>query len=259
MLCYLSSLERNYKTLPDPPVQHVNWEFYAILRGKAGRKFPQSDKIEYRSNFLWLVKPGQTYHWVSKPDSVRRVVFHFSHIPETLRSRFAETDCIGRPLDKKQRQLVSQLAEELMVYYLNPTELLDIVAQKVLCELALLFLQDTDHRHLNPLRRKELTIVRQAEEWYQNNLKKNPTIDHVASECGISSSQLRRYFRIVYGLPPHNIFKRIRLYEAARILNNTDWTIDRVCEETGFSNKVDFHRSFKKEYGKTPLYWRKSD
>jgi AraC-like DNA-binding protein len=259
MLCYLSSLDRNYKTLPDLPVKRVNWEFYAILRGKAGRKFPKGGPTEYRSNYLWLVKPGQCYQWVSKPNSIRRVVFHFTHVPEILRKRLDQVDCIGRSLNANDRHHVVKLANDLMIHYLNPTELLDIAAQKVLCELTLLLLKDDKHSHLDQLKRKEHQLVRRAEDWYQTNMNKRPTIDHVAAECGLSSSQLRRYFKKVYNAPPQLIFRRLRLYEAARLLINTDWTIDRIYPEAGFNNRVDFHRTFKEEYGASPLKWRKRD
>jgi AraC-like DNA-binding protein len=259
MLCYLSSLDRNYKILPDPIVRHVNWEFYAILRGKAGRLLDDGRKEKLRSNYIWLIKPGQTYRWVSEPNSVRRVVFHFNHVPEILRKRFDSVDYLARPLNAEERRLVARVANDLMVYYLNPTELLDIAAQKALCELGMLFLKNDKHSRLDSLKRKEHEWVRRAEEWYQTHIKKRPTIDHVAFECGLSSSQLRRYFKKVYNVPPQVIFKRLRLYEAARLLTNTDWTIERIYPEAGFNSKVDFHRAFKEEYGASPLKWRKRD
>lgn len=259
MLCYLSSLERNYRTLPDPTVRHVNWEFYAILRGRAGRKIPDGGKPELQSSYLWLIKPGQTYRWVSRPSSVRRAVFHYSHVPEILRKRLEEVDWIGCPLKPEERKRITEMANELMVHYLNPTEFLDLVAEKVLCELSMLLLKGEQHHRLETLKHKEREAVRRAEEWYQGHLKQRPTINHVAMNCGLSSSQLRRYFKKVYGVPPQIIFRRLRLYEAARLLTNTDWTIDRIYPEAGFNNKIDFHRAFKEEYKTSPFKWRKSD
>nr|WP_281398145.1 AraC family transcriptional regulator [Ruficoccus amylovorans] len=89
-------------------------------------------------------------------------------------------------------------------------------------------------------------------------MKSRPTIDRVAIENGMSPSQLRRDFLAVYGLVPHVVFRRLRLYEAARLLANTDWTIDRIYPESGFASKVDLHRSFKDEYNLTPHQWRKN-
>ena len=60
----------------------------------------------------------------------------------------------------------------------------------------------------------------------------------------------------IYEMPPKLIFRRLRLYEATRLLSNSDWPIDEIYREAGFASKVDFHRSFKEAYNFTPHQWR---
>jgi len=242
---------------PDPVAVRTCWEFYAVLEGSAAPFFSGEPSIPMKNGFFWLIRPGVSYCWKTGSQPVRRIVFHFTNVPDLLKTTLGDRNFLFHEINDHDRKIITGLADLLMPYYLNPTNLLEIYAQKALMDLSLLFLEGVELRRTRPLHRREFERVRMAEEWYQLHMKSRPTIDHVASETGVSTSQLRRDFQTIYKLPPQIIFRRLRLYEATTLLSSTDWTLDQVCSESGFASKVDFHRTFKEEYKISPHQWRR--
>jgi AraC-like DNA-binding protein len=257
MLRYLAHSWRDFNVRPDPPAIRTCWEFYAVLEGNAAPQFENHKPIPPSESCIWLMQPGNAYHWKSNSGPIKRIAFHFINVPEMLKQRLGSEHFICHSLNEHDREIIIGLANLMMPYYLKPTELLELYSQKSVVELSLLFLEGVEHRHIRPLHRREYERVRKAEEWYQSHLKTRPTVEQVAYETRISISQMRRDFHFVYKLPPQIIFRRLRLYEATRLLSNTDWTIDQIYAESGFNSKVDFHRSFKSEYGLSPHQWRR--
>jgi len=257
MLRYLAFGRRDFRKLPDPPACRTNWEFYAAIEGGVAPVIEGCKPGEPMASVLWLFRPALRYHWTAKPSRVERVSFQFSSIPEVLRQKIKDKDFLVQPLSAAQLSTLRDMARRLMPHYHNPTDLLELHSDRVLIDLSLLFLENFAGTKTHPLHRRERERVRLAEELYLEHITERPTIDRIAADAGFSTSQLRRDFKSVYGLPPQIVFRRLRIQEAARLLSNSDLTLDLVARQAGFSGKVDFHRSFKQEYKVTPHCWRK--
>ncbi len=52
------------------------------------------------------------------------------------------------------------------------------------------------------------------------------------------------------------ILRRIRMENAAELLQNTDLKVEQICENVGYNDTTQFIKSFKKYYGTTPLRFR---
>lgn len=259
MLRFLRYGTRNYGERPDLVASRTGWEFFAILEGQAGPVFDKNTRIEHFSSSLWLLRPGISYNWHTPDEEITRATFHFSSIPDLLRTQVDSKNFLRIDLDEKGKELIDDVANMLMPHYLNPTELLDLYSDKAIIEFSLLFLNNAViNGRPDPYKQRESKRAHKAKEWYQKNLKCRPTIDHVAMEVGVSSTQLRRDFHLVYGTTPQVVFRRLRLYEGARLLANTDWTIERIYPEAGFASREDFSRAFKEEYKASPHEWRRN-
>ena len=256
MIRYLNHGPRNFDVNPDILAARMGWQFFAFVNGRGAPEIEGKPAPAMRAQSLWLIKPETRYQWRAQRGEVTRAVFNFTQVPELLRTLIGDADFLYRKLSAAEAKSILRLAAYLWPEYLNPTEALDLMAQRVLVELSLLFVEERKMQDRKPLNRRELDRVRRAEDFYQGNLRRNPTVEHVAQETGVSTSQLRRDFQLVYKLGPNAVFKRIRLYEAARLLANTDWTLDQIYPRAGFSSEVDFHRSFKDEYKMSPHQWR---
>ena len=100
-----------------------------------------------------------------------------------------------------------------------------------------------------------------------NQLKKIITIhmsneklnaDMIASDIGISQSQLYRKIKAVTGLTPNSYIRQVRLQKSVDLLQNTEMDIAQIAYEVGFSSPSYYSRSFHKLFNKSPLIYRKS-
>ncbi|MCK0191736.1 helix-turn-helix transcriptional regulator, partial [Arenibacter sp. F20364] len=74
----------------------------------------------------------------------------------------------------------------------------------------------------------------------------------IEKELGISSSQLYRKIKYIYGFSPGDLIRTVRLKHAAALLRKNTLTVSEVCYQSGFNNRSYFYREFKKMYNITP-------
>jgi AraC-like DNA-binding protein len=85
------------------------------------------------------------------------------------------------------------------------------------------------------------------------------SVDVLAADAGLSTNYLRSLFKDLNGVSLSDHIRNERMLKAARLLKETDWTVDRVMGETGYLNRSSFFRVFKAFYGVTPDQWRKDN
>ena len=97
-----------------------------------------------------------------------------------------------------------------------------------------------------------------------------PVMEHVLRHCreslavgdlarraGLSTSQLQREFRRLFGMTVGDYIVRLRLLMAGRRLRSTDDAVGRIAADCGFYDQAHFTRAFKKHTGQTPLDYRR--
>ncbi|MEN8187032.1 MAG: helix-turn-helix domain-containing protein [Bacteroidota bacterium] len=77
-------------------------------------------------------------------------------------------------------------------------------------------------------------------------------VAELASEVGLSSSQLLRKIKSLRGITPNELIKEFRLKEAKRLLVETDYTASEIAYRTGFSSPSYFNKCFHDFYGYPP-------
>lgn len=83
------------------------------------------------------------------------------------------------------------------------------------------------------------------------------SIELLAQEIGVSTSYLYRNIRKETGLSTSRFIEIIRLELACTKLKDTSSHISTIGKEIGFSESTYFIKKFKKQYGLTPLQYRK--
>jgi len=262
MLRYLAYGYRDFRDdgpLPDPFSKRRNWEFFAVFGGRIRPLIDGGEALRFRSRALWLMHPEVRYRWESDSAPCLRCVFQFTDVPLPVAKRFEEGGLshLAVDLDDAEGARVQQISRLLEPHHFNPSDLSFLWLQNALTELCIQVTRDLQTSARQGLRWKVADRVHAAETWYLSHLPARPTVEQVASAVHVSSSQLRRYFREIYGTSPNAAFKRHRLAEVARLLTETDKTLEDIAQTTGFANLVDFHRSFKARFGKTPDRWRR--
>ncbi len=86
--------------------------------------------------------------------------------------------------------------------------------------------------------------------------KEGITIKEIANETHQSISTLERNFKSIIGKTPNQYLKDLRLSKAAQLLKDGESVLD-ACMKSGFSDYSLFIQTFKKEFGTTPLKYKK--
>ncbi len=93
--------------------------------------------------------------------------------------------------------------------------------------------------------------------YLQANYREKITNDAIATALHFHPNYIVRCMKVRYGCTPSDYLQQYRLERAKRLLVTTDWSIDRVAEEVGFRYSPYFSSCFKREFGISPLQFRR--
>ncbi|MCQ2442693.1 MAG: AraC family transcriptional regulator [Oscillospiraceae bacterium] len=83
------------------------------------------------------------------------------------------------------------------------------------------------------------------------------TLQSAADHFGFSVSYFSTLVRETMGQNFSKLLRREKLATAAALLTETDYTVRKICEETGYESVSQFSGTFKREYGISPGEYRK--
>lgn len=160
-------------------------------------------------------------------------------------------------LNEEVRMLANRLASAI------PTHVRDIDDQ---CGDLLLSLMDalvTNYadssldRALLPRRRMVDFRIRKALAYIHENALKNPRMEEVAREVGLSRSRFFEQFRRCVGTSPQHYADYVRLTMATRRLSTSDLPLIELADELGFAGHSNFTRFFTQHIGVSPSEFRR--
>ena len=93
-------------------------------------------------------------------------------------------------------------------------------------------------------------------EFIDKNLHTNIQVPEIAKACGMSYSYFAKKFPAVYGKTCKEYMEEMRLYKVEEYLLFTDFDLNYIAQETGFSDCSYMIKSFKKHRGITPKKFR---
>lgn len=82
------------------------------------------------------------------------------------------------------------------------------------------------------------------------------TAEDLQREFGMKEARLRHYVVQESGYHLSGLLRELRLTHAARLLRNTQQSVERIIEQVGYGNANLFYRQFRQKYGKTPHEYR---
>lgn len=100
--------------------------------------------------------------------------------------------------------------------------------------------------------------LRATREWVISNLGSPITVQQMADHSLLSRRTFIRRFARETGMPPMHWVARQRIIGARRLLEDTDWSVERIAEATGFGTASNFRTLFRREVGATPTAYRKA-
>jgi hypothetical protein len=91
----------------------------------------------------------------------------------------------------------------------------------------------------------------QARSIMEEDVRRNPSLEQICSEIGMSKYHFIRTFKQTFGVAPYQFLKQNRLEEARRELIMGLSTLD-VALNFGYADVPTFSKAFKKAFGQTP-------
>jgi len=203
--------------------------------------------IELTPTHIILIPPHVMFHCLgANPVASFWLSFSFTRklhptmtVPVLLTPRDTEL-CLIR--DLKELIAADKTWEPTDAIYRNSLALLQVVLAR------------SELRWQPPLPENLNRVRRHIEEHFDSVL----TNGQLAKLAGLSESGFNRVFKQHFGTTPARFVIEMRVREAARLLLQTDQTIDKIAEQTGFPNRAYFSRVFKKVTDEAPATFRRT-
>ena len=228
-----------------PAVFSPFWRFY--YNTAAGHRVLFGERtVQLTPTHLVLIPPHSFFHCLGENPvptfwlafSFTRKPAHDQGIPVLLPPRDTEL-CLIR--DLRELILANRKWEPTDAIYRNSLALLHVVLAR-------------PELRWQPQLPENFDLVRQH---IEAGLASKLTAPVLARWAGLSVAGFNRGFRRHFGAPPATYVTQMRIREAARLLLQTDETIDAIAESTGFPNRAYFSRVFKRTTDEAPAGFRR--
>ena len=103
---------------------------------------------------------------------------------------------------------------------------------------------------------RDLSVER-IEKYVSAHLFEKISLSDIAADCFYNPSYFSRKFKSCFGKNLTDYVRERRLLFAAKLLSETDKPITEISSECGFSDRTQFYKLFRAEFGITPAEYRK--
>lgn len=206
-------------------------------------------------NYIEIGKPDEVLHYLCQPQSLDSLHFTGNNISQhkqigyysiALFSTAAHTG--GLPM--------SECIQIVSNYYSILTKLDDIEQIDYLIGRCAMFFAEKVQSISIPA--NVSGNLMSAIRFVRQNVYSKISVDDIAAQLGYSRSHTSRIFHENFGFSPGEFIIRTKLEESKMLLVNSDKSISEISSMLLFSSQSHFQSSFKKQYGITPLKYRKS-
>lgn len=174
-----------------------------------------------------------------------------------------EGELEGEPFDFFEFPLSDAVSREIATMLLNVANLWDLKKENYLLKCKSIFYRILDkatyseHRetYLPSSYRHMLEPV--VDYIHTRYYDKHITNESLAAMAGISTVYFRKIFTRVWGEPPIQYLRAVRIKKAKELLIGDDDSISRIAEMTGYSSVYTFSKMFKAETGVSPTEYAK--
>lgn len=94
--------------------------------------------------------------------------------------------------------------------------------------------------------------IAQAVSWMRTNYKEPLQVEALAQQVNMATSTFHHHFKKVTTVSPLQFHKRLRLYEAKRLMLEEHETAGSACLAVGYESQTQFTREYKQMFGESP-------
>ncbi|MBQ8394803.1 MAG: AraC family transcriptional regulator [Clostridia bacterium] len=144
--------------------------------------------------------------------------------------------------------LFRNIEEELSKDELGKSLLLDSYINVILCKVfRKIFVKDSE---------KDLAIPQDILDYIAEHFNEKISLSDLSQRCFYNPAYFSRLFKKTFNMSFTDYIMDIRLKHCCELLKNSDYTIERIIAECGFSDRNTFYERFRNKYGCTPNEYR---
>ena len=153
---------------------------------------------------------------------------------------YSERDDLGN--------LFRNIEIELSKNDLGKSLILDSYINIILCKVfRKIFVKDSE---------KDLLIPQDILDYINEHFNEKISLSDLSQRCFYNPTYFSRLFKKAFNMSFTDYIMDLRLKHCCELLKNSDYTIERIIEECGFSDRNTFYERFKAKYGCTPSEYR---
>lgn len=161
-------------------------------------------------------------------------------------------------INEPSMPLVGEYSSDEYIYLFNRLSKLEQQPDFYELEKNSLFLQILSLiKEKHESNRKQNTLSTRVAEYMSEHISEPITLSAVAKEFGYSQDYIIRVFRKQYGITPYKHLTNLRILSAKQLLLTTDYPIQKIAGECGFTDESVFYRSFTQALSLSPSKWRR--
>ena len=103
----------------------------------------------------------------------------------------------------------------------------------------------------------QVSIAKQVEQIITADLRQHHPAWELAARFSISETSMKNYFRGVFGQNISAYLRELRMRKASELLTGSRLSVSEVTEQVGYINQSKFAAAFKKQFGISPLEYRR--
>ena len=100
--------------------------------------------------------------------------------------------------------------------------------------------------------------IRQAAQYIQQHFREPLSMTVVSNHVSMNYSLFSLLFKQYTGINFTGYLQELRINEAKRLLEETDWRVNEICRRAGFSDDKHFLKVFKAAVGFSPTEYRRA-
>ncbi len=144
--------------------------------------------------------------------------------------------------------LFRNIEEELVKDEIGKSLILDSYINVILCKVfRKIFVKDSD---------KDLLIPQDILDYITEHFNEKISLSDLSQRCFYNPAYFSRLFKKTFNMSFTDYIMNLRLKRCCELLKNSDYTIDTIILECGFSDRNTFYERFKNKYGCTPSEYR---
>lgn len=107
------------------------------------------------------------------------------------------------------------------------------------------------------VRETKFTVANKIRQFIDKNIEKKLTLDYISKELFISVPHIERVFKETFYITPSKYISQTKIDHVATLLITTNYSIETIANDLGYTDAKYLSKCFKKEKGISPLKYRK--